>query len=336
MVFVQLSGVHVVRVKAKGKVYTYHYAWRGGPRLDGEPGSPEYVASYQRAHAQRKKVKTNTFRDLLAEYRASERFRSKSEATKRDYNRYLDLIEAKFGSLPLAALDDPNVRQHFLKWRDSMAATPRAADYAVSVLKAVLSWGVEYVKVQTNQAEPIGRLHKADKSDHIWTPQEVEAFAREASKELVEAVLLGLYTGLRQADLVRLAWNHEVDGAFDLRTKKRNREAVVPITAECRALLNRIAKRGPIILTTHRGGRPWTQDGLRSSFNKACERAGVERTFHDLRRTAATYLLGKGLEASQVAMVMGWSEAAIEDLKRKYVSRAAVVQAVLAKLEKAV
>ena len=43
-----------------------------------------------------------------------------------------------------------------------------------------------------------------------------------------------------------------------------------------------------------------------------------------------------GIEASQVALVMGWSEKAVEDLKRKYVSRTAVVQAVLAKLEKAV
>lgn len=151
-----------------------------------------------------------------------------------------------------------------------------------------------------------------------------------------EAVLLGLYTGLRQGDLIRLAWNHEKGGALDLHTKKRSREAVVPITPECRALLGRIEKRGPVILTTARGKRPWTADGLRSSFNKACDRAKVSRTFHDLRRTAATYLLGKGLEASQVAMVMGWSEKAVEDLKRKYVSRAEVVQAVLAKLEKAV
>jgi hypothetical protein len=43
-----------------------------------------------------------------------------------------------------------------------------------------------------------------------------------------------------------------------------------------------------------------------------------------------------GIEASQVALVMGWSEKAVDDLKRKYVSRTAVVQAVLAKLEKAV
>ena len=41
MVEVALKGVF--KVKAKGRVY--YYAWRGGPRLTGEPGSPEFVSS---------------------------------------------------------------------------------------------------------------------------------------------------------------------------------------------------------------------------------------------------------------------------------------------------
>ena len=47
MVRVDLKGL--VKVVAKGR--TYYYAWRGGPRLRGEPGSPEFVASYNEAIA---------------------------------------------------------------------------------------------------------------------------------------------------------------------------------------------------------------------------------------------------------------------------------------------
>jgi hypothetical protein len=50
VVTVRLKGVTSVR--SGGKVY--HYAWRGGPRLKGEPGSPEYLASFNAAHAARK------------------------------------------------------------------------------------------------------------------------------------------------------------------------------------------------------------------------------------------------------------------------------------------
>jgi len=43
MVRVDLKGV--AKVTTKGR--TYFYAWRGGPRLRGQPGSSEFMASYQ-------------------------------------------------------------------------------------------------------------------------------------------------------------------------------------------------------------------------------------------------------------------------------------------------
>ena len=47
---VHLKGIHILRMKlASGATAHYHYAWRGGPRLVGEPGSPEFIASYYAA-----------------------------------------------------------------------------------------------------------------------------------------------------------------------------------------------------------------------------------------------------------------------------------------------
>ena len=337
MVTVRLKHVH--SVKSGGRVY--HYAWRGGPRLAGVVGSPEFVASFHAAHAARKAPVTGTLKEVLTRYRASPAFTRLGIHTKRAYEKHLNTIDAKWGTMPLAALDDPHVRKRFLAWRDSMADTPRTADMAIGVLKRVLGWAEERVYVTSNQAEPIGRLHRADKSDAIWTGDDIAAFLagkadplRKPSRELVWAVELALHTGLRQSDLIRLAWNHREGEAFGYRTSKRGRFVTIPITPGCRALLERIEKRGPVILSTQRGKRPWTADGLRSSFRQACLDAGISRTFHDLRRTAATNLVAAGIDSGQVASIMGWSEADVEAMKRKYVSRAAVVAAVLAKLER--
>lgn len=331
----RLRHIHVV--KAGGRVY--HYAWRGGPRLSGEPGSPEYVAAFIAAHAARKAPVTGTFREIIVKYRASPAFTRLGEHTLRAYRKHLDTIEAKWGTLPIPALDDPKVRRKWIDWRDSMADRPRTADMAIGVLKRVIKWANERVLIDTDQAKIITRLHRADKSDAIWTPDEMTLFLSRASKELAWAVELALHTGLRQSDLIRLAWNHESDGAFGYRTSKRGKFVTIPITAGCRSLLARIEVRGPIILTTQRGKRPWTADGLRSSFAAACQGqegdVAVRRTFHDLRRTAATNLVAAGLDNTLVASIMGWSEDDVEAMKRKYVSRAAVVKAVLAKLEKA-
>lgn len=334
MVSVQLKGVHSVRVKLAAGWKVYHYAWRGGPRLPGAPGSPEFMQAYRDAHQKRKAPAGEDFSGLIKAYRAHRDYTGLGDHTKRAYAKHLDAIDQKWGRAPLYVLNDPAIRKAFIAWRDSMADTPRTADMAVGVLKVVLAWAKERVIVHENQAAPIKRLHRVDRSDKIWTAGELEALRGEASKELMWAVELALHTALRQSDLIGLTWNRETDGAFEVLTSKRGREVSIPITKGCRALLQRIEKRGPVILTTQRGKRPWTAAGLRASFGEACKRAGVKRTFHDLRRTAATTLVASGLSNGQVASIMGWSEDDVEAMKRKYVSRKAVVAAVLAKLER--
>jgi integrase len=330
MVSVRLKGVHEVRTSGR----VYYYAWRGGPRLQGSPGSPEFIAAFEQAHADRKAPTKGAFREIITSYKASPAFKKLRPDTQRAYGYHLSTIADKWGDMPLVTLDKPAVRRLFLAWRDSMAATPRTADMALSVLKRLLSWAEEGVLISSNQAKPVGRLHQVDKSDEIWTAADLEAFDAKASTELRWAVQLGLLTGLRQGDLIRLAWNHDEGDAIAVRTSKTGKRVTIPVTPALRTLLGSIEKRGPVILTTQRGKRPWTAGGLRASFSKVCEEAGVDRTFHDLRRTAATGLISAGLDNSQVAMIMGWTEADVETMKRRYVSREAVVQAVLAKLKK--
>lgn len=334
MVTVRLKAVHVVRARTKTGVREYHYAWRGGPRLKGSPGSPEYIASYQEEHAKRTAPAKGTVRGLVQAYKASPEYARLSTDTVRAYRKHLDAIEAKWGDTSCANISDPRIRPYIIAWRDSMASSPRTADMAVGVLKVLLGYGYDLGLVTINHAAKIKRLHRVDKSDALWTADDFAALKVFASPEVWWAVQLAAHTGLRQGDLIKLAWNHERDGALGFLTSKRKRYVTIPITAECRALLAEIPRRGPIILTTGRTKRPWTTDGLRASFGDAKRKAGVVRTFHDLRRNAATRLCEAGLDSGQVASIMGWAEEDVEAMKRKYVSRRAVVKAALAKLEK--
>lgn len=329
MVKVPLEHVH--RVRAKGR--EYHYAWRGGPRLPGDPGSAEYLNAYVEAHRRRKQPQSGDVKALVAAYKASPEFTSKSDHTKRAYRAYLDMIESEFGELPFGALDDPDVVSDFYAWRDGMAASPRKADYAVGTLKVLLAWGKKRRRFNAeNHAEGIERLHSTNRSESIWTADDFAALRKHASTELMWAVELAAHTGIRQGDLIGLPWGAYDGESIQLRTSKSGRFVTVPATQECRALLKSIAKRQVVILTTARGKRRWTADGLRSSFGKARREAGIKRTFHDLRRTAATRMLVAGFDASQIALVMGWAEDDVETLKRRYVSRSAVVKQMLAKL----
>ena len=324
--------VHIVKMKlADGSVVAYHYAWRGGPRIKGAPNTPEYHRSLAEALDGAPSVKKGEFLALIVAYMKSQDYQKLGAHTKRAYARHIDEIKERFGDMPIHALDDKRVRRHFLAYRDEFADRPRTADYAIQTLKRILSWCKETGYLNENQAEPIARLYRSDKSEDIWTADDIKAFCETASKPLREALLLAMFTGLRQGDLVRLTWFEDKGDSLVVRTSKRGKTAIVPITPDCRALLDTIPRKAGTILTNQRG-KSWTGDGLRTSFGKACDLAKVTRTFHDLRRTAATTLLAAGIDTPRVALLMGWSERAVESLKRIYVSRSEIVNSVLASL----
>ena len=129
---------------ANGRVATYYCAWRRGPRLPGEPRSPEFMAAWQEATKARQPRHGATLLRLLNEYQRSAAFTDLAPRTRADYIRHIRAIETEFGDLPIAAMADRRVRGDVFAWRDRMAkSSPRQADYAVAVLARVLAWAHE-------------------------------------------------------------------------------------------------------------------------------------------------------------------------------------------------
>src|SRR5947207_9138412 len=103
MVRIDLKGI--AKAKAKGRIY--YYAWRGGPRLRGEPGSPEFVASYNEAVEGLRTPDATRFSALIALYKASDDYKKLANSTKRNWSRWLDRIGEHFGGLRTAQFDRP-------------------------------------------------------------------------------------------------------------------------------------------------------------------------------------------------------------------------------------
>jgi len=332
---VRLKGINTVRCKlADGTVVTYWYAWKGGPRLVGAPGSAEFVASYQEAIRSRRAQPQGTLGDLVSEYRASAEYLSLREVTRRDYARYLKLIERDFGDMPLAAV--PDARPDFKQWRDKMIDTPRAADMAWKILARVLSVATDNGRIASNPAQRGGRLYKADRTDAIWTPAMIDTARARFPAPLWWALQLALWTGQRQGDLLRLPWSAYDGEHIRLRQSKGGRRVAIRVAAELRAELEKIPRLGPLILTSSHK-TPWTNFGFRSSWRKACVLAGIKGvTYHDLRGTAVTRLAEAGCTPAEIASITGHSLNDVSAmLDGHYLSRTqALADGAVVKLEK--
>ena len=93
MVMVELKGLHIVRSKGR----EYAYAWRGGPRVKGIPGTPEFQKNYNEAVAQYRVPDSSKFRAVIIAYKASKDYEKLADTTKRNWSRWLDRIRDHFG-----------------------------------------------------------------------------------------------------------------------------------------------------------------------------------------------------------------------------------------------
>ena len=83
---VRLRGINSITKKlADGRRRTYWYAWKGGPPLRGEPGTPEFVASYNEAAARKATGPQGTILSLLQGYQQSTDFLDLRDRTRSDY-----------------------------------------------------------------------------------------------------------------------------------------------------------------------------------------------------------------------------------------------------------
>ena len=82
---VRLKGINsLTTTLADGTVKTYWYAWKGGPRINAEPGTPEFVRLYSEAVTAKMKKSAETFRSLIDYFKDQSEYTGLSRVSRRD------------------------------------------------------------------------------------------------------------------------------------------------------------------------------------------------------------------------------------------------------------
>lgn len=327
---IKLKGINKVRKRlASGQVRTFYYHRATKSRLQGEPGSPEFLESYIEAEKQVKSLGRNrgTLKELIQQYVQSDDFSGLADRTKSDYRKQITKIENTFGDMPIEVLNDSRVRADFLKWRDKLAKdSARQADYALTVLGILLSWSLDRGLVGYNHAQKPKKKYRSNRSEKIWLDADVRAFLVKAGPELQLALILARDTGQRQGDLLRLTWA-SYDGAYiRLTQSKTGRRVEIPVTQRLKAALtkaraNRTEVEATTILTRP-DGQPWKVDHFRHAWRAVTQAAGLDGLrFNDLRGTAVTELADAGCTSIEIAAITGHSLKSVDGILEHYLAR---------------
>ena len=344
------KGVYVHRKWLKSGSRATYYTLRGFGTLrplagdedqDFRPNSPAFMRAYLHSvEAPRKARTAGTFQSISDAWEKSAAFTRLAPRTKLDYLAAKDKIDAKWGSYPLDVIEDPKIRPRFLDWRDQMGKnSARQADAVFGVLRIILEWGRDRGLIGLNHATRPKKLYKADRSDNLWLPKDLDAFRAVASPQMRLALELALWTGQRQGDLLRLGWSSFDGERLSFRQGKRRRKVDMPVAAPLRAALE-ATKRTALTILTAPNGKPWRAHPKPTHFQhewrKATLAAGLDGLhFHDLRGTTCTLLAEAGATPSEIAAMLGWTVATVNQMLDTYQAMtASLSNSAVAKLER--
>ena len=186
---VNLKGISsATKVLADGSKRTYLYAWRGGPLLRDRSGTPivsrsdpYLIVALADAHRARKQLPSGTLATPIGEFKGSAEFATKAPKTRKAYERYLAIIQKRFGTMPIAVVQDKRSRGDFKAWRDTFSDKPRTADYLWQTLARVLSVAKDNGRIANNVCERGGRLYEANRAEIICEGRHIAAMGASAS-----------------------------------------------------------------------------------------------------------------------------------------------------------
>ncbi len=294
------------------------------------------LAAYQEAVRERQQKPAGTLAAVAASWRASASWAALAPGTRREWGRVLAAVEAKWGFAPLSVFDDRRMRGKIVAWRDTMADTPRKADYHMQVLRALLAYARLLGEVAVNMADGVPQLYKGgNRAAIIWEPDEIARWQECPNQAIRDGVNFARLTGLRRGDLVAVPLSAVKRDALVWQTSKSGRTTTVsvPILPALRDLLRDLETRpraaGVQTLLANSFGQSWTPAGFTTSFIAERGRLGLPgKHLHDMRGTFATELCLAGLTDEQIAGVFGWSPGTVAEIRRLYVDQAATVVAI--------
>lgn len=340
----------VTRKRADGSIEIQWYAWqgKGAPLIGSFKGATTEaalaaerlgVAALATAYgeARRGPGPIADLASLCTAYETSADFKRIGASTQAEWARVLEALRKDeiVGDLSLRALQAKGARQLILSWRDTMAATPRKADYFMQVLQRVLNWAVDREHLTKNVIAGAAGLYASDRADVTWSDDEYEKVLAHLTPDAARVIRFMRLTGFRRGDAIRVTWSaiNREKGSIIWRTSKSRKKRVAQVaelTPDLEALLAECEQRSTTILTTS-AGRPWHKDGIGASFRRARIAAGIAtdedgraKRMHDIRGTTATQKIADALNDADFKKQMGWAKGETK-IAAKYVAPENVV-----------
>jgi hypothetical protein len=319
--------------KADG-TWVWHFADVAGRRHElpaPQPDPEAFWAAVEKADVVGKQLaagERKTFSALIVEYKASGAFQLNvdedgkerpglAEATRDQYTRHLNDIDAAWGRDPVASLTPVDAQKAIDAFKD----TPSAGRVFRAVLSRLCSWGIPRGYGTSNPVEHTETSEDGGTYDP-WPPNAFEYFFAHARIGLHLPVYSGLFTGQRLSDVIDM--RRPVEGVTEMPLVAQKTGELVPVQihSEYRGII-RAQKSEHEMLHLREDGQPWTYAGFKTAWQREMNRPEFAEfrknrwVFHGTRKNAVNNLLEVGCSEARVAAIVNMSPAMVHHYSKK-------------------
>jgi len=260
------------------------------------------------------------FKDLWKEYK-EKIHKHKSEKTKQEELRIIELLFKEFGNERISEITKPKI----IRYHDSLKATPFEANRRLSLIRHMLRKAAEWGDIETNPAVEIEKFEEKKHKLKLTTEILFEKMYPNADIKLKTAIMLGFHLAQHENEVKGIKWS-EID--FDKREiklirKKTDKEIVIHINETLYQFLCYLkSKRSSIAdyLIYHydyENKKFVPYKSFKSLWKKALIKAGLapgDYKFKELRHLANTSMKDAGITVDKRMAVTGHTNIASNEV----------------------
>ncbi len=183
---------------------------------------------------------------------------------------------------------------------------PATINREVACIKRMYTLAIQWELVTENPAKGVKLWREDNRRERILTQEEINRLLEHCTGHSRPFVLVALNTGMRVGEILTLTWD-QIDlsrGVITLTQTKNGKVRKIPMNRLVSEAIKGLPRRGPYVFG---GDKPY--GSIKTAFRAACKRAKIRGCrFHDLRHTAATYLVLAGVDLPTVSELLGHSD----------------------------
>jgi integrase len=289
----------------------HHYFRRRGfarVRLPGLPGSPAFMDAYQKALGSApepigaSRTKPGSVNAAVASYYGSPAFKALAASSQQVRRAVLEAFRREHGDKLIAAMPTKFLRALL----DAME--PTTAKNWLASIRSLIAHAIKVDLIEHDPTLGIKLRRVTGGGYHTWTEEEIEQFEHVhpiGSRERL-AFALGLFTGQRRGDVIRMGRQHIRGDLVHVVQEKTGAVLAIPLHPELRAALALVPATQMTFVMTLRG-KPFDGKSFTQWFAEACDKAGLSSacTFHGLRKSACRRLAEAGCTIHEIAAISG-------------------------------